>query len=906
LLLFLPRTAEGVVVQQSPVTQDVDITARTGTDVAGASDRRASRRESASRFFFGDDVFISYARRDGVPYALSLARALESRGFTCDADLFASKPELRTPESVKRRLKRSSLLVVVGSPGAAGSKEIDGEIATFADARPEANIIPIDVGGAIVGAQWEQRVIGLRREVETLDALGQGQPSEAVVGRIVGAGGFTRRHIRMRRSLWASALGTFTIITIGVISSVVLAARAKDLATIAEARQLAGEAVRSRGESADELFRSTRAALLGLRTRVTVETESAMRQILALLPLKLKSHHLEGGTNAVLSPDGSHVLVVRYHYPQGTADITSISLGAARSARVSRIAAISASGRWLASTTDTSIVLTDLESQRVRELRLALGPDDAVKRLAVSGDGSLVAVTLHNGDIENLDDGPFIWHVTSGNVDTLAVHRLMSDLAFAADSAFLVAGGIMEEDPSGRSGFVRAWYLHTGDNPTERRTPTEIVALATSQPVTAVAISNDPQAFAVAHSTTVRLWRSVAPGIFDETARFASAERVSSLAFSSDRMTIAALSRNEERADSSGFEVAQWDADTYQGELIVDVNDDVDALVFDSLGSTIAARRTRMDPDAPSLLAWRLDSITTSPAYRAGDARRHVSLVAGRALKLAIDDGNVHLVHTDAERDRVVTAFRVRPFTVGDRSAFARDGRWFTMGLRNRDGPALLIGRAVDSGWHLDTLRMPDDDSEPVVSLDSDRLITIDSTSVMRLRVLSNATHDSEPPLETSRNVRDVVLSPDGQLALLMSVDRGATLIETRTGENVDLLSSTRPVTLAAFSDDARYVATADDAGTIRTFERSREEMLAEIRTQRPIQQLAVSSGGKYVAALVLNGNTDVVSPTLHVWSLAPNRLIEEVCARLPNAGADECRAAKAAQTRSGRRSERR
>jgi hypothetical protein len=43
------------------------------------------------RFLFGDDIFISYSRADGITYAEGLASELAKRGFSCRVDLWEAR-----------------------------------------------------------------------------------------------------------------------------------------------------------------------------------------------------------------------------------------------------------------------------------------------------------------------------------------------------------------------------------------------------------------------------------------------------------------------------------------------------------------------------------------------------------------------------------------------------------------------------------------------------------------------------------------------------------------------------------------------------------------------------------------------------------------------------------------------
>lgn len=71
------------------------------------------------RYLFGEDIFISYSRSDGMKYAVALAEQLSVLGFTCRLDVYETEPSVELPSKLKRDLLRSYILVVVGSEGAA-------------------------------------------------------------------------------------------------------------------------------------------------------------------------------------------------------------------------------------------------------------------------------------------------------------------------------------------------------------------------------------------------------------------------------------------------------------------------------------------------------------------------------------------------------------------------------------------------------------------------------------------------------------------------------------------------------------------------------------------------------------------------------------------------------------------
>jgi hypothetical protein len=80
------------------------------------------------RFLFGDDIFVSYSRQDAVKYAEGLAGELSEKGYSCRIDQWESEPGNEMPASLLNALARSSMLVIVGTQGAAASTHVGKEI----------------------------------------------------------------------------------------------------------------------------------------------------------------------------------------------------------------------------------------------------------------------------------------------------------------------------------------------------------------------------------------------------------------------------------------------------------------------------------------------------------------------------------------------------------------------------------------------------------------------------------------------------------------------------------------------------------------------------------------------------------------------------------------------------------
>src|SRR5438045_110820 len=67
---------------------------------------------------FSDDIFISYSRADGVTYATGLTTRLTAKMFACRFDQWDTTPGGEIPKKLRKALRRSALLVLVGTPGA--------------------------------------------------------------------------------------------------------------------------------------------------------------------------------------------------------------------------------------------------------------------------------------------------------------------------------------------------------------------------------------------------------------------------------------------------------------------------------------------------------------------------------------------------------------------------------------------------------------------------------------------------------------------------------------------------------------------------------------------------------------------------------------------------------------------
>lgn len=245
-----------------------------------AKQDRAWERRGASdrlqRFLFGDDIFISYSRADGAIYAAGLANELVKLKFSCKIDQWGTQAGQEIPPQLRRALRRSSLLVLVGTEGAANSVPVTQELTEFK--KTGRIIVPIifdgvqlrdgvifkdgvktDVGKMQAGertpeALWAKDVEGLPLSSEETESLQTGTVSPLVVNRIEKTFKFTRRDQRLRRTFTGLAIALvaiFAVVTAWGANTVRRAGEAEQRRTEAESQRTIAES--EARKAADEL-----------------------------------------------------------------------------------------------------------------------------------------------------------------------------------------------------------------------------------------------------------------------------------------------------------------------------------------------------------------------------------------------------------------------------------------------------------------------------------------------------------------------------------------------------------------------------------------------------------------------------------------------------------------------------
>ncbi len=217
----------------------------------------------AQRFFFGDDIFVSYARNDS-DYALALADELTKRGLACFVDQWGTPSGLELPKELVERLQRSTMLVIIGTQQAGASENVMNEVLEFKKTgRP---IIPITFleeddfrkvwnreiaehpVGTLERAVWYHEIAGIARTVESKARLKPGDanasvvPSAQVVTRIVNAEGFLSRSRRLRKTFWSTLASLLSVLVLAGLIGVTLIVKANQRVRQAQAEQASAEA----------------------------------------------------------------------------------------------------------------------------------------------------------------------------------------------------------------------------------------------------------------------------------------------------------------------------------------------------------------------------------------------------------------------------------------------------------------------------------------------------------------------------------------------------------------------------------------------------------------------------------------------------------------------------------------
>jgi len=187
---------------------------------------------SLFKFLFRYDIFISYARSDGKDYALKLRDQLRQLDFSCFLDFDELPPGNALNNTLKRAIKKSAALVIVGTERAVKSRYVELEVGEFG--KTGRAIIPIDIEGTLTETPW---TVIKERDIVWIDevnvALTRGVPSPIVADSIDRLFKYTRRNTRVR----AQVLATMILFVIVVAASLFMIQQKVKAANLAFAKE---------------------------------------------------------------------------------------------------------------------------------------------------------------------------------------------------------------------------------------------------------------------------------------------------------------------------------------------------------------------------------------------------------------------------------------------------------------------------------------------------------------------------------------------------------------------------------------------------------------------------------------------------------------------------------------------
>lgn len=242
------------------------------------------------KFLLGDDIFISYSRADGATYAAGLANELAKPplNFSCKLDQWGTQAGAEMPESLKKSLRRSAVLVLIGTEGAAKSRNVALEIEQFK--KTGRMIIPVIFDGILLKnnliyrdgvkrradldavpalaeteASWAGEIEGLPVSWEKTGKLKTGNPSPEIVSRIEKTFTFSRKDERLRKTSLATAIFLLLLLIGSSIASIVAFTETKNAAAAtnlaAEKEQIANQKTKDAETATNKAeFEANRAA----------------------------------------------------------------------------------------------------------------------------------------------------------------------------------------------------------------------------------------------------------------------------------------------------------------------------------------------------------------------------------------------------------------------------------------------------------------------------------------------------------------------------------------------------------------------------------------------------------------------------------------------------------------------
>lgn len=264
---------------------------------------------------FGDDIFISYSRSDGTTYAVALASRLADENFACKIDVYGTRPNETVPRALLDSLRRSALLVLVATPGAARSVNVATEVNEFLKSGNKA-IVPVVFDGVSLKqgcilsgkllksssgalqsemetALFAEGIVGLPLQIEDSGRLASGEVSSETLNRIRNTFTFQKKDARLKKATGVLLVLLFALASASVVAGRLASNRAGMVAK-AEIELRKTEAARSRAatgslSAAAEWITASSSNSTALRRAVigTIDAYARLNPLPREIPAKL-------------------------------------------------------------------------------------------------------------------------------------------------------------------------------------------------------------------------------------------------------------------------------------------------------------------------------------------------------------------------------------------------------------------------------------------------------------------------------------------------------------------------------------------------------------------------------------------------------------------------------------------
>ena len=773
------------------------------------------------RYFFGDDIFISYSRKDGKLYATKLKEQLKSMDYSCFIDFEKIYAGDHLSHRIQRAIRGCGVLVLVGTEGARNSEFVNLEIESFL--KTGRTLVPIDVKDEVENKPWASLP---GHELVWIDEPNGEEPSPEIYAEIKRLFGSRRRNVRLR------ALATFIaliLITVAVIA-VLQAREARQQQALAEDRKLTAQSGELASWARSQLYDDPELGLLlaieAVDRKPTLTAELALKQLLVETHLKKVWHtgRLWFG-NLVVSRDGRWIITTGFDAEarlwdaaegKGVQINTGLRVNAAEAAGLYSITAAFGPGDTLLFTNGRVVKEFKLEASgpgagATGEGVELQGQEGRILSFSFSPDGMFIVTTGENGAAR-------VWDARTGRgLYALKGHRgEVFKGEFSPDGKYLTTSG---EDQT-----VRVWEVESGRAAGVLNT--EVRAYVP------IAIGPGGKTVVIGYKSP-QLWRLYGNGWKAEDDTFDGHEdRLWNVAFSSDGKFLVTTSHDRT--------ARVWDAEEVKELAVLRGHKNaVTSAVFSPGGETVFTTG-----DDWTVRAWDAALPAQGVTLRKGfDPFPEGSVSPNGELAVVIKDGVAELRETATER--LVAELRGHEGRVSE-ALFSPDGKFL---VTRGEKPAALV-REGSSGRILLELEGLEEGDYKIYFTPDGRYVLASGRNNATTRVWESGTGKLfHTPVGGTTTAP--IFSPDSSLVLTGRDQRGVReVLEVGTGKKLGELSETEGhVKQAAFSPDSKYLVTV--AELLRVRNARTLESISEAMNPPPLGfDISFSRDGNLVAVV--------------------------------------------------------